>query len=372
MALSRNIDSIRLDRKSFMDTWSFKEDIQPNVESIPQPQKRSDDVRSLIYQLGKIMEKEVHVWWDIAALDFYVNSNIVPRGLRLFKRSAYKHHDLTLLKKWDQLLDKGSLLLKVFLINEKKKDLTQLDQEITALKASIRPLVESGEYVDLLEKMEKRVKDIEENIRETKRKKIMRDQADYRTQKQRNWKKETKPYHSPTKYRTEHRPEYQSYRDALVSPKTPTKYPSSNWTRNRQTYNRRQDDIPSRHHQRNNYRNTEYSHQGSHYHDQAQPAFQQPFRNRRPPDYQNNQSPVLRVPSSNHRRTDPTHHQTLHPHIPNISTENDFLEKRGRIPPRKFSVEDFRFPDVRKKRTIRDLEEETDQHEDHIQQKRKK
>ncbi|CAH2306502.1 Hypothetical predicted protein, partial [Pelobates cultripes] len=198
MALSRNIDTIRSDRKSFMGTWSVDEDNNNSNEPAPPLMDQRKDIRSLIHQLGKLMEREVQIWWDIATLDFYVNNNIVPRGLRLFERSTYKRHDPTLLKKWDQLLDKGSLLLMVFLINEKKKDLTQLDQEITELKIAIRPLVENGEYVELLDTIERRVKDIEMNIRENKRKKILRDQADYKTQTQRNWKKDqTSKYQSP-------------------------------------------------------------------------------------------------------------------------------------------------------------------------------
>ncbi|CAH2293414.1 Hypothetical predicted protein [Pelobates cultripes] len=40
--------------------------------------------------------------------------------------------------------------------------------------------------------MEKRIKDLEEDIREEK--KIIRDQTDYKLQKQQNWRRE-KPYH---------------------------------------------------------------------------------------------------------------------------------------------------------------------------------
>ncbi|CAH2329712.1 PREDICTED: uncharacterized protein LOC108698306 isoform X2 [Pelobates cultripes] len=359
-----------------MDTWSLKESDLPTTETIPPSQGKSDSVRSLIYQLGKTMEKEVHVWWDIATLDFYVNNNIVPRGLRLFKRSTYKRHDQTLLKKWDQLLDKGSLLLMVFLINEKKKDLTQLDHEITELKASIRPLVESGDYIGLLEKIEKRVKDIEENIREVKRKKIMRDQADYRNQIQRNWKKDRRPFHnSPIKHRTEPRPQYhQSYRDALLSRKTPRKYSTNDWTYNRPPQNRQQRVTYNQHHQRYEHRKTEYEHRNTEYRDQGryqhyprQTSFVS--RSGKSSDFKETSSPSPRILPPDHRKTNLENNQR---HISSIHTENDFLEKRGRIPPKRFSVEDFMSPDVRKKRTLRDLEEEAELHEEQTQQKRRK
>ncbi|CAH2223916.1 Hypothetical predicted protein [Pelobates cultripes] len=54
-----------------------------------------------------------------------------------------------------------------------------------------------------------------------------------------------------------------------------------------------------------------------------------------------------------------------------IHMDNDSLEKRERIPPKKFMM-DFRSPDLRKKRTIRETEEETEYQEDPIQQKRKR
>ncbi|CAH2306758.1 Hypothetical predicted protein [Pelobates cultripes] len=383
MALNRNIDSIRQDRKSFMDTWSLKKDEIPCTQSTRSPQKQCDSVKTLIYKLGKTMEKEVHVWWDIATLDFYVNNNIVPRGLRLYKRLAYKRNEPTLLKKWDQLLDKGSLLLMVFLINEKKKDLTQLDQEIKDLKTSIRPLVESGEYVELLEKMEKRVKDIEMNIREIKKKKIVRDQTDYKTLTQRNWKKDQRPRHySPAKPRTDHSPQrYLSYRDALVSHKTPlrdfgrevthTRHPHN--TRYEVPYTRYYSNYHSKHYRKktqhqNYYRNSEYRQPENRSQERRQQT-QFLTTNKKSPEHSNPQTSTTGALTTESRRFSPQNKDSRSS-IVNIA--NDFLEVRGRVPPKLFSEEDFRSPVVRRKRTIENREGEVDQHEEQILFKRRK
>ncbi|CAH2315493.1 Hypothetical predicted protein [Pelobates cultripes] len=164
----------------------------------------------------------------------------------------------------------------VFLINEKKKDLEKLDKEISELKNRIRPLVESGDYVGLLDRMEKRIKDLEETIRETKRKKILRDQMDYKTQSQRNWKEEIRPhYQSPGQERN--RPEsrsqqhYMTYRDALISHHPPIRTYSRNYPYNGYGYTRRNDNRNDRYQQHNLQRNAMYrSHQNRERHQYTQ------------------------------------------------------------------------------------------------------
>ncbi|CAH2221339.1 Hypothetical predicted protein [Pelobates cultripes] len=96
----------------------------------------------------------------------------------------------------------------------------------------------------------------------------------------------------------------------------------------------------------------------------------QPTGTGRSPDRRNHQSSIVRVLSSENRMTDPSHDSTVHTSNTNIG--NAFLEPRGRIPPKRFSGEDFRSPDVRRKRTIKDREEETESHEEQTQLKRKK
>ncbi|CAH2316696.1 Hypothetical predicted protein [Pelobates cultripes] len=357
-----------------MDTWLSKEDNLKTSESIPQSINQQTDIRSLIYQLGKAMEREIQIWWDIAALDFYVNNNIVPRGLRLFKRSTYKRQDATLLKKWDQLLDKGSLLLMVFLINEKKKDLTQLDLDITELKAAIRPLVENGEFVELLDKIERRVKDIEASIRENKRKKIIRDQADYATQTQRNWKKDSRQrYVSPSRQKMEYRPQYhKTFRNSPTLQKTHMRNHITNWTHYEPIPNRKQNDRNYDQHrpmQRKQTHREKYDQRPqyikhSHYTDWQSREYQHQYT----PD--SRVFPLDRVKGKSTNKDDKDKRDTQP--TPTIHAENDFLEKRGRIPPRKFMMEDFRSPDPRKKRTIKETEEENDQQEDPIQLKRRR
>ncbi|CAH2224590.1 Hypothetical predicted protein [Pelobates cultripes] len=330
------------------------------------------------------MEREIQVWWDVATLDFYVNNNIVPRGLRLFKKSTYKRHDLTLLKKWDQLLDKGSLLLMVFLINEKKKDLTQLDLEITELKASIRPLVENGEYTELLDKIERRVKDIESSIRENKRKKIMRDQNDYKTKTQRNWKRDIprQRFNHLNTYETNYRLQPQRYLDrkeTLISQRTPTQYSNGSNYNNRFGHNNQGQSRSYHHMQMRPKHQGRYQSQwnpDSRIPDQDSRTYQK--RNWRPNDYSHQPITDTRTPVHDHtnvQTTAPTRDQQP---ASSQHMENDFLEKRGRIPPKKFAMEDFRSPDMRKKRTIRETEEEAEQQENPkkkknpIQQKRRR
>ncbi|CAH2325042.1 Hypothetical predicted protein [Pelobates cultripes] len=154
----------------------------------PSPQPTC--TRLKIYKLGDLLEKEAQIWWDITSFEFYVANNLVPRGLRLQKPLAYKKKDVNILKKWDQLLDKGSLLLIIFLIGEKKKELEQLEIEIEQLKTDLSPETENGLYAELLDKIERKVKDLDNKIGEGKRRKIMRDKEDYDKGVQRNWKKQ--------------------------------------------------------------------------------------------------------------------------------------------------------------------------------------
>ncbi|CAH2306680.1 Hypothetical predicted protein [Pelobates cultripes] len=79
----------------------------------------------------------------------------------------------------------------IFLINEKKKELEQMDKDIKEMKDKLIPEVEDGTYVELLDKIERRVKDLEIQVKTTKHKKLMRDKEDYNLGRQRNWRKHT-------------------------------------------------------------------------------------------------------------------------------------------------------------------------------------
>ncbi|CAH2224427.1 Hypothetical predicted protein [Pelobates cultripes] len=283
------------------------------------------------------------------------------------------------------------------------------------MKAQIRPLVESGEYAELLEKMERRIKDLEENIRETKRKKILRDQADYKAQIQRNWKSENKPrYQSPIREirRPKFKPQqHKTYKDALTFHQTPKRTYQQYHTDSRPTYQRRYDNPNNRYQQRNTQRNTGYTnYQNGNTHQKRFDNSNERYHNtKRDTTYHQDKrrtnnstirTEVIHTPRTYNERnvhaqspikmntttTTVEHKRTisqdrLPPSVPNlateepqynINTENDFLEKRGRVPPRRFSMEDFPLPQLRRKRTLRDIEEGIEQIEDLISQKRKK
>ncbi|CAH2312981.1 unc-93 homolog A [Pelobates cultripes] len=72
---------------------------------------------------------------------------------------------------------------------KKKKELELIEIEIEKLKSEITPEVEDGTFAELLDKIERRVKDLEVKIKEGKRKKISRDKEDYEKGIQRNWNK---------------------------------------------------------------------------------------------------------------------------------------------------------------------------------------
>ncbi|CAH2299462.1 Hypothetical predicted protein, partial [Pelobates cultripes] len=90
-----------------------------------------------------------------------------------------------------------------------------MDKDIKEMKEKLIPQVEDGAYVELLDKIERRVKDLEIQVKTTKQKKLMRDKEDYNLGRQRNWKKHTfnnQENHYNSNYKPFQHRQYQPYR----------------------------------------------------------------------------------------------------------------------------------------------------------------
>ncbi|CAH2300330.1 Hypothetical predicted protein [Pelobates cultripes] len=90
-----------------------------------------------------------------------------------------------------------------------------MDKDIKEMKEKLIPQVEDGTYIELLDKIERRVKDLEIQVKTTKQKKLMRDKEDYNLGRQRNWKKRTfnnQENHYNNNYKPFQHRQYQPYR----------------------------------------------------------------------------------------------------------------------------------------------------------------
>ncbi|CAH2286067.1 Hypothetical predicted protein [Pelobates cultripes] len=87
-----------------------------------------------------------------------------------------------------------------------------MDRDIKEMKEKLIPEVEKGNYVESLDKIERRVKDLEIQVKTFKYKKLMRDKEDYDLGRQRNWKKQKFNHRRETNRKPSHNSQFQIYR----------------------------------------------------------------------------------------------------------------------------------------------------------------
>lgn len=72
-------------------------------------------LQDLMFNIGKLRNKQLRLWWDATTLRSYVTKNMIPSGLRIKKVPSAKYSE-EFIAKWNDILSGCSLNLMKLLI----------------------------------------------------------------------------------------------------------------------------------------------------------------------------------------------------------------------------------------------------------------
>lgn len=133
---------------------------------------------ALLKKLKSLKLKETRLWWDQATLKSYIEKQMVPRGLRINKRTATVYSQ-TFTAEWNDILTQCSLDLMKLIVKYENDSLKTVGSEITRLQSIITSAVLPPNLSRLQREIEQNVQKLEAHIIETKKSKFRRDTQDY-------------------------------------------------------------------------------------------------------------------------------------------------------------------------------------------------
>ena len=143
--------------------------------------KRQNEFRQLFRKHSNLTIKHLKRKWNIISLEAYIESNMIPRGLRERIMPADHLHNERFLKKWTEESVKHGLHMIGLIVEEEKIQLNDIEIQ---LKESVELLNEYQDLEDFKkfnERIRKEDKDFQKEQKIGKQKKFQRDTADFET-----------------------------------------------------------------------------------------------------------------------------------------------------------------------------------------------
>ncbi|XP_075449463.1 uncharacterized protein LOC142490996 [Ascaphus truei] len=166
------------------------------------------DLKTNFFRLEKLAKEEMKHWLDLLSLERYLNENIIPRGLRVTKKPTFETSE-DFSSKWNSILEKCSFSLIRLLISYREERVKFTEKEIEDVQHILMPHVDSEEFQELDQLVNKRVLNYEKDIMERKDTKYQRDTNDYATNQVTNWKRakrdDSKHHYPPKKGKKQHK-----------------------------------------------------------------------------------------------------------------------------------------------------------------------
>lgn len=127
--------------------------------------------------LRKLMGQDIKLHWHIVSLSDYWREAIIPRGLRLSKFPAFGKENAVFKEKWESILNKCSMDLMLLLIEEGKKQREELKIQLETLKAFLSAS-NTEQRLPFEEKLKADLHKLENTVKQTKLRKLRRDEDD--------------------------------------------------------------------------------------------------------------------------------------------------------------------------------------------------
>ncbi|CAH2301950.1 Hypothetical predicted protein, partial [Pelobates cultripes] len=197
----------------------LKQGQENNLNFIKENQWRKE-----VFSLEKLITKEIKLKLEVASLEKYWESRIIPRGLRIMLQSSTDKDDPEFNTVWDRILNNCSYELMSHIICKRKRMLAAIDRDIDNLKETLTPYLELPECVSLMEKIEKKLEKTFEEVISVKKKKYERDEQDFKENRVRDYK---------NKERTKKSTSREFYRKSQVNGNSPKRFQYTGNTSNR-------------------------------------------------------------------------------------------------------------------------------------------
>ncbi|XP_073406217.1 uncharacterized protein [Dendrobates tinctorius] len=153
-----------------------------------QPKDRETvDIKDLKLRIRELIKKRAKTWWNKAALENYLQKDIIPRGLRVQLFPTLDTDNSSFVNKWEDTLTKCSRTLLELLIGADKKTLEFLEKEIELLREKIHELISGDEIKKFDTALEDDLNKWELEIQNNKTKKYQRDLEDYQLKRVYRW-----------------------------------------------------------------------------------------------------------------------------------------------------------------------------------------
>ncbi|CAJ0955578.1 unnamed protein product [Ranitomeya imitator] len=145
------------------------------------------DIKDLKLKIRDLLKKRTKIWWNKAALENYLQKDIIPRGLRVQLFPTLDVEDTSFTSKWEETLTKCSRTLLELLVGADKRSLESLEKEIETIREQIQGIIPSDEYKKLDLSLEEELLKYEQDIQNNKTKKYLRDLEDYKHNRIYRW-----------------------------------------------------------------------------------------------------------------------------------------------------------------------------------------
>lgn len=152
------------------------------------------DLKISMTELEELLGKEMRTWWDLSTLKSYIESKMVPRGLRIKKFPSMPYND-EFKQRWESILTDCSLDLMRLITSQEELILVDVRSKITTLQDTIKNYSTLESFISLDQHMKDNLNKLEKSITDIKQSKFMRDLQDYKTDNVYMWGKQT--IHTP-------------------------------------------------------------------------------------------------------------------------------------------------------------------------------
>lgn len=135
--------------------------------------------RLLENRVTSLSEKEVKLFWTNNTLQSYLDCDRAPRGLRSYKEISQYQEDKEFVLQWKQVhLDHAQNLVKITL-DRSKVEYDRVCADLQTAKDELVKRFTEAQWQTLERKIEKKLIPIQNDIKERKRDKFLRDKLDY-------------------------------------------------------------------------------------------------------------------------------------------------------------------------------------------------
>lgn len=144
--------------------------------------------RTLENRVSALSEKEVKLFWTNNTLQSYKDCGRAPRGLRNYKEPSQYQDDHEFLLKWKKVHMMYSMNLLTIILDRSKVEYEQVQADLNAANEELQTHLTEVQWLNSKKKIEKKLVPIQNEIKERKRDKFMRDKMDYELDRVFSWK----------------------------------------------------------------------------------------------------------------------------------------------------------------------------------------